>query len=240
MGKSAVSSPQGDTTVHGHGWSRAWHATLAVVVLVALVIQVTLVITGGTDVNSGRSTQHLDLGTRLLRLVSYFTIQSNLIVLVAAVSLALRPARDGRLWRVVRLDALLGIAITGIVYATVLANLMEHEGAAAWANAGLHYISPWLTLLGWLLFGPRPRIDRATVAWALAWPLTWIGYTFAHGALSGWYPYPFLDVTALGYAAALRNTAVVVLVALVLVALLKVADGRLGVVTRRRAASGAS
>jgi hypothetical protein len=34
---------------------------------------------------------------RLGRLVSYFTIESNLLVLAAAVSLVLAPGRDGRL-----------------------------------------------------------------------------------------------------------------------------------------------
>jgi hypothetical protein len=48
---------------------------------------------------------------RLGRLVSYFTIESNLLVLAAAVSLVLAPGRDGRLWRVLRLDALLGVVI---------------------------------------------------------------------------------------------------------------------------------
>jgi hypothetical protein len=45
--------------------------------------------------------------------------------------------------------------------------------------------------------------------------VAWIGYTLAHGAASGWYPYDFLDVSTLGYAVALRNLAFVVLVALV-------------------------
>ena len=45
--------------------------------------------------------------------------------------------------------------------------------------------------------------------------MAWIGYTLAHGAASGWYPYDFLDVSTLGYAVALWNLALVVLVALV-------------------------
>jgi hypothetical protein len=32
-----------------------------------------------------------------------------------------------------------------------------------------------------------------------AWPLLWIVYTFAHGAATGWYPYPFLDAHTHGY-----------------------------------------
>jgi hypothetical protein len=54
---------------------------------------------------------------RLGRPVSYFTIESNLLVLAAAVSLVLAPGRDGRLWRVVRLDALLGVVIALVLKA---------------------------------------------------------------------------------------------------------------------------
>lgn len=87
------------------------------------------------------------------------------------------------------------------------------------ATIGFHYIASWATLLGWLLFGPRPRSDRATMAWALLWPIAWITYTFIRGALVHWYPYPFLDVDQTGYGAAIRGTALVLVLAVVLTAL---------------------
>ena len=40
-------------------------------------------------------------------------------------------------------------------------------------------------------------------------PLLWIGFTFVHGGITGWYPYPFLDVTVLGFVPALVNAAVI-------------------------------
>jgi len=67
----------------------------------------------------------------------------------------------------------------------VLAGLVHRHGIAAWVNAGLHYFAPAWTLVGWLLFGPRPRLDWATIGWAFVWPLLWICYTFAHGAATG-------------------------------------------------------
>jgi TRAP-type C4-dicarboxylate transport system permease small subunit len=67
----------------------------------------------------------------------------------------------------------------------------------------------------------------AVVAWALVWPLAWIGYTLAHGAATGWYPYDFLDVSALGYAVALRNLAFVVLLAAAFLLLFRFVDRRL-------------
>lgn len=207
--------------------SRIWHLLLAAAISASFVLQVWLLLHGGQDVNSGQSGAGLDLGTRFVRLFSYFTIQSNLIVLCGAIALAFDPDKDGRAWRVLRLDGLLGIAVTGVVFAAFLSGLVEHQGAGAWANAGFHYFAPIWTLLGWLLFGPRRRIERRTIAWAFAWPLAWLAYTLLHGAASGWYPYPFLDAGALGYPKVLANIAAILAFALALSAALMALDRRL-------------
>ncbi|GAB3566812.1 hypothetical protein GCM10027445_14250 [Amycolatopsis endophytica] len=51
-------------------------------------------------------------------------------------ALARRPDFGGPLWRVVRLDALLGILITGLVYAIVPAPQVHLTGAALVATIG--------------------------------------------------------------------------------------------------------
>lgn len=127
----------------------------------------------------------------------------------------------------VRLASLLGITITGIVYAVVLAPLHDPRGIGAWTNAGEHYVVPVMTLVGWLLLGPRPRITGAVVARALLWPVAWIGWILAQGVVTGWYPYGFMDAAELGYAAALRNLAFVVLLALAFLLLFRLVDRRL-------------
>jgi hypothetical protein len=91
---------------------------------------------------------------------------------------------------------------------------------------------PAWALAGWLLLGPSPRFDWARLGWAFLWPLLWIGYTFAHGAATGWYPYPFLDAHLHGYAIAVRNTAAVLVLALIIVAILRFLDRRLPTITR--------
>jgi hypothetical protein len=39
----------------------------------------------------------------------------------------------------------------------------------------------------------------------MSFPLAYLAWTLLHGAASGWYPYPFLDVSELGYPRALIN-----------------------------------
>jgi hypothetical protein len=187
--------------------TRTWWAVLFIVLAVSLSIDLVLAVTEPADGTS--------VLTSVIRFFSYFTIQSNLLVLGAVLPLVRNAGHDGRWWRVVRLASLLGITVTGLVYVVVLAPTDHPQGVHVWTNIGEHYISPVLTVLGWLLLGPRPRITGSVVGWALLWPVAWIGYTLAHGAVTGWYPYDFLDVSALGYAVALRNLAFIVLVALV-------------------------
>jgi hypothetical protein len=143
---------------------------------------------------------------RLVRLFSYFTVLSNVLVCVVAVLLVIAPARDGRLFRVARLDALLCIAVTGIVYNTVLTGLVELSAAGAVSNFLLHVLSPVLVVVGWVLFGPRPRIDRTTIWWSALPPLLWIAYTFVRGEIVG----------KNGYVASLVSTALVAVVFLAL------------------------
>jgi hypothetical protein len=186
--------------------ARAWWAVLVVVVALSLTTEFVLSIADPADGTTS-------IATRIIRFFSYFTTQSNLLVLAAALPLVRRPDHDGRWWRVVRLASLLGITVTGLVYVVVLAPLYDPQGVHAWTNAGQHYLSPVLVVVGWILLGPRPRITGAVLGRALVWPVAWVGYTLVHGAATGWYPYDFLDVGALGYVVALRNQAFVVLLA---------------------------
>jgi hypothetical protein len=204
--------------------SRVWHLLIAVDVVIALGLQMMLILTGGPDPNTGDTVASVGIGTRIIQTLSFFTIQSNILVLMVAITLVIDPDRDGRLWRVLRLTALLGITITGLVFDLILIHYVNPVGWQLVATIGFHYIAPWATLLGWLLFGPRPRIDVTTMVWAFVWPAAWIAYTFIRGALIDWYPYPFLDVGKVGGAAAVRNTLIVVAVAVILALAFKALD----------------
>ncbi|TWH75308.1 Pr6Pr family membrane protein [Modestobacter roseus] len=199
--------------------ARVWWAVLALVVAASV----------GTELVRALADTGSDAGVlaRVVRFLSWFTIQSNLLVLAAALPLVRDPEHDGRIWRVVRLDALLGISVTGLVFAVVLAPTTHPQGLGWWTNAGTHYVVPVVAVVGWLVFGPRPRVSGATIVAALAWPLAWIAYTLAHGALTGWYPYGFLDAQALGYGTALRNLGVVVALAVAFLLVVGVLDRRL-------------
>jgi uncharacterized membrane protein len=170
--------------------ARAFHALTAVVALVALVLQLVQVAKGSVVLVDAHPPGLLD---RLLRYCAYFTIQSNLLVLVTAAQLTRDPDRDGAGWRVVRTMAISGITVTGLVHWFLLRKLLDLRGADYLADRLLHLVVPILAVLGWLVLGPRPRIGWAVCLRAALWPLAWLVAILVQAAGTGWYPYPFLD-----------------------------------------------
>jgi hypothetical protein len=171
--------------------ARAFHAVTAAVAGFAVAFQLLLVWQGGRVLDE--TGQPDPLGTRLWHFIAYFTVQSNILVAVTAAQLARDPARDGRVWRVFRLMAVVGITVTGVVHFLLLRPLLDLSGSDYVADKLLHMVVPALAFVGWALFGPRPRIDWRDVGWALCWPLAWLAVILVVGAATGWYPYPFLD-----------------------------------------------
>ncbi|MGA4865770.1 Pr6Pr family membrane protein [Streptomyces lavendulocolor] len=154
------------------------------------------------------------------RVLSYFTIQSNLL-LATVLALSARRAWSGHppLPPRVTTGAVLLITITGLVYHLLLADAAAFSmtgaqaGPHAVANQLLHTVTPLGALLDWLLLtlpgGLRPR-DAAL--WLLC-PLAYLIFALTRGALlspgtPARYPYPFLDVTAHGYPGVLQRALV--------------------------------
>ncbi|MEV6827309.1 Pr6Pr family membrane protein [Amycolatopsis sp. NPDC051102] len=164
--------------------TRAWFAVTAVVALAGLVTQVVATASAPDG--------------RVANLLCFFTIDSNLLVTLTSALVALGVAR-GRLFTVLWLDALVGIIVTGIVYQVALAGLYELHGLSLFADTMLHKVTPILFVLGWLLAAPRGVLGRRTVWWSLLYPLAWLAFTLPRGAVTGFYPYPFVDAGALGY-----------------------------------------
>jgi hypothetical protein len=193
------------------GLSRVWHATIVLVCSAALTAQLVLVISGA---NVPPGAVRPSTAIRLVRFFSYFTIQSNLLALGTAATLVARPDRDGAAWRVARVAALVGITVTFVVYVVALRPLAHQRGVPWFTNLAFHYVVPLMTIGGWVVFGPRPRIDRGSLVKHLAWPVAYLAYVLAFGAATGWYPYPFFNAARVGYPRTLLAAVVITLVLL--------------------------
>jgi uncharacterized membrane protein len=204
--------------------ARAFHALTALVALAALVLQLVQVVKGSPVLADAHPPGLVD---RILRFFAYFTIQSNILVLVTSTQLAQDPARDGRAWRVVRTAAVSGISVTGLVHWFLLRKLLDLHGADYVADRMLHLAVPILAVLAWVVLGPRPRIDWGVCLRTACWPLAWLVVILAQAALTGWYPYPFLDHRTHGWGHVLVVCLGILVLFFAIFAILREVDRRL-------------
>jgi hypothetical protein len=181
----------------GYG-GRLFHAVTFAVGAFAIGLQFALVLRGHQHLG-GAATARPGLGVRVVRFVSYLTIWSNVLGAVTAAALAIDPGRDGRIWRALRLDAVVLLAGGGVVHWFVLRPLLHLNGADLLADRLLHIVVPLLVVTGWLVSGPRGRAGWGDLGGFLVLPAVWLAYTLIRGAAAGWYPYPFVDAATHGY-----------------------------------------
>jgi hypothetical protein len=137
--------------------------------------------------------------TPTLNVFFYFTIQSNLILGVTCLLLAVDPNRSSLAFETFRLIGVVAIAITGIVFHAALAQLLDLESWGRVANELIHTVTPVLGVLGWLLVGPRGLTSRRVVWLSVLFPAWYMVSTIIRGAIVDFYPYPFANVIELGY-----------------------------------------
>jgi hypothetical protein len=189
----------GDSPQQRERQARMWFAVTALVVAAGIVIQI--------PVTATSSEAHFaDPTARVFNIFTFFTIDSNIILGVTCGLLAIRLERTGAAFRVFRLMGVVGMAITGVVFHVALARILELDGWAQAANQLQHTAAPVLAVAGWLLFGPRGLLDRRLAVVALSYPVVWMTFTLIRGAVSHWYPYPFIDVDVLGYGRVAANS----------------------------------
>lgn len=183
---------------------RVFHGGLALVLLVTLIAQCIL------TSSEGRS---------LFNTFSYFTIQSNLLVLVTSAILAIKPNVQGSWWRLLRLSALAGITVTGIVYIFLLSRYVHLTGLGLLYTHVFHYFVPIVSVLGFFLFETKYNFRWRDFLF-FVWPVAWLVYTMVRGAFfdpqfTGFttvpskYPYEFLDVTRVPMAEVVGSIALV-------------------------------
>lgn len=127
--------------------------------------------------------------------LSFFTIQANLIAVGVLVIEALGGLGISQGKRAAFRGAIvLYMGITGLVYAVLLSQLpIVKEIVHPFADGMHHLIMPLWILFEWVAFPPAARPSYRRSLWWLAYPLAFLFFSLGRGAITGWYPYPFLD-----------------------------------------------
>jgi hypothetical protein len=153
---------------------------------------------------------------RLTDSFSYFTIWSNLVVAIVLFLLYQNPDRNSFRFKVLRLDSLLMITITGAVYHILIRPYYPPVSWNVYSDIFLHTITPIVTISIWILVGPRNWISKKIVFYSLLIPIFWLGYTLIRGEIINKYPYDFLDVITLGYMTVLVTIIILVAIGLLI------------------------
>lgn len=194
---------------------------MAIVGWFAVVLQIALVV--GTAVGKGQSSIHAVVNT-----LSYFTVLTNLLIAILVTASAWGGKSDTFLTRPgIMSAAAVYIFTVGLVYSLLLRSLWDPKGLQLVADIALHNAMPILYVLFWLFFVPKRKLRWMQPVYWLSYPLAYIVYTMVRGILTGKYPYPFADVTTLGYPRALANAAIM-LAGFLILGLIAVAIGRSG------------
>ncbi|RIJ76754.1 hypothetical protein D1871_10565 [Nakamurella silvestris] len=196
---------------------------MAAAIVTAIVAQLS------RSLSNWRASDFQDIPTSMVNFFSFFTIESNVasvvVLVIGAVLLLRRSGRDPHWYAVFLAIVVTYMAVTGIVYNTLLRGVELPQGTTvAWSNEILHVIAPLYLVLDWLFAPGRRSLPWRTV-WAIAiFPIVWVVYTLVRAPhvfdeATGrpyWYPYPFLNphVHSNGYVAV---TFYVILVAVVVI-----------------------
>ena len=196
-------------------------AVMAIIAWSALLLQLAL------SIALSRS-NGMPISGAIVNYLSYFTILTNFLVAFSLTcSLCISNTAWGRFFSRATVQSALAvyIAIVGTVYALLLKQLWNPQGLQKVADISLHEIVPVLYVLYWVAVVSKTSLAWKSVFPWLAYPAAYFCYSLVRGALTGWYPYPFMDVTANGYARVFLN-ALLMLVAFLAVSLVTVAFSR--------------
>ena len=144
----------------------------------------------------------------------YFTDQSNLLLAVVMLwggvaVLARRTEPQPWLWGAVTLF----ILITGLVSYLILDPAPPGEEVIALGlthDQLVHRLTPIAAFVHFVLMVPHRRLRISHAAWWLVYPVAYCAFATVRGLVSpdSAYPYPFVDVTDIGYGGLLLNVVV--------------------------------
>ena len=147
----------------------------------------------------------------IVRFFSFFTILTNLLVAIYFTDQSIRKKNHeaGFINRPGVLTAVtIYIVIVGLVYQVLLRHIWQPTGLQKIVDELLHSVIPLLVILYWYLFEKKSEVQYGQIFRWLIYPLAYLLYILARGTISGFYPYPFVDVRNLGLQSVLVNSGV--------------------------------
>lgn len=177
-------------------------------------------------------------------LMSYYTLQSNVICLIAFIIIMILELLNKQyktdIYYLIKGGLVITIAITAIIYHIALAPggfqmdaLQNSINNKQLANFFVHTVSPTLVLLDYVLFDEKGHFKLFYPIFWLIQPLNYVVYVYTYSNLGGSFyniggsrrfAYFFLDYKELGYLGVLKWLIVIILGILIISELLVLLD----------------
>lgn len=138
----------------------------------------------------------------IIRFFSFFTILTNILVALYFTSRLpmFEKTSLANFYKKGSLTALtVFILVVGLVYQIILRSTWHPKGLQKIVDELLHSVIPIFVLGYWFLFAENSDLKFKNCKNWLCFPLLYFVYVIARGHFSNFYPYPFVDILALGY-----------------------------------------
>ena len=132
---------------------------------------------------------------------AYFTIDSSMIAAVTLIVggvFAMRHQHDTKLLATVQLCVFAAAVVVAVVYNALLRGLPNdvRDGNYNWPvppNEILHVWGPIFIVIEWLVISGSVSLNFKKIWWVIAFPLAWLAFSIARGAITGWWAYWFIN-----------------------------------------------
>lgn len=155
--------------------------------------------------------RNASVGETIIRYFSFFTILTNLIVALCFTFLLWKSKSEIGIFfsKPKTLTAItVYILIVGLVYNTILRFLWQPKGLQLIVDELLHAVIPVLCIFFWWKYVDPKKLNWKDAFPWLIYPLVYIFLILIRGAMSGFYPYPFIDVNTIGYERVFLNSGI--------------------------------
>ena len=134
---------------------------------------------------------------RIFGFFSYFTIWSNIVVVIVGLSVW-RKRTTYKYFQTLVAAGLIMITVTGLVYNLVLLPAFPPKGWYWLTSTLMHVIAPIFYNYLWFTRGPRGAIAKSHSLQILGISIIYLCYTLVRGLAIKQWPYKFLDLTSEG------------------------------------------
>lgn len=131
---------------------------------------------------------------------SYFTIQSNIMVVIwitLALLLGHKEERSILLHPIIHGAICLYITVTFLIFAIFLSGGWQPTGIEAVSNLLMHYIIPFIFIGEWIISETTTPYKYKYLIFYTFYPFGYLFYTVIRGYITGFYPYYFFDLNSI-------------------------------------------